>query len=194
VRLDRDSIDPVDIVEMGQIVITVSSTDRPAQAGGPWENGEIMARFRSTMRQSPAIIISIVALTFSLGGGAGYAASVATAKAPATKITWHALKLLNGWHAAGKAFHTGNPAYTVSNGIVYLTGTADHAGTSLPTLGALPKGARPTHTLWFGAFNEAAAGGAFVEIAPNGAVIVGGSGGDQDFFTSLAGIEFPLGS
>jgi hypothetical protein len=153
-----------------------------------------MRRFRSAMRQSPAIVISLIALTFSLGGGMGYAASVATAKAPATKITWHALGLRGGWHAAGKAFDTGNPAYTVSNGIVYLTGTADHAGTSLPTLAVLPKGARPTHNLWFAAFNEAAAGGVWVEISPNGAITIGGSGGDQDFFTSLAGIEFPLGS
>jgi hypothetical protein len=153
-----------------------------------------MSRFRSAMRQSPAIVISVIALAFSLGGSAGYAASVATAKAPVTKITWHALKLVNGWHAAGTAFHSGNPAYTVSNGIVYLTGIADHAGTSLPPLGDLPKGARPTHSLWFSAFNEAASGVVFVEIDPNGAVIVGGSGGDQDFFTSLAGIEFPLGS
>ncbi len=154
-----------------------------------------MGRFRSAVRQSPAIIISLIALTFSLGGGMGYAASVATAKASSTtKITWHALSLVNGWHGAGKAFRTGNPAYTVSNGIVYLTGTADHAGTSLPTLGVLPKGARPTHNLWFAAYNESASGGVFVEIVTNGDVIVGGSGGDQDFFTSLAGIEFPLGS
>ena len=153
-----------------------------------------MGRFRSTVRQSPAIIISLIALALSLGGGAGYAASVASTKAPVTKITWHALRLVNSWHGAGKAFHTGNPAYTVSNGIVYLTGTADHAGTTLPTLGVLPKGARPAHTLWFGVFNESASGGSFVEIAPNGDVFVGGSGGDEDYFTSLAGVEFPLGS
>jgi len=29
---------------------------------------------------------------------------------------------------------------------------------------------------------------------PNGDVEVGGNGGDENFFTSLAGIEFPLGS
>jgi hypothetical protein len=153
-----------------------------------------MGRFRSTARQSPAIIISLIALTLSLGGGAGYAASVASAKAPVTKITWHALPLVHGWKGAGKAFHTGNPAYTVSNGIVYLTGTVDHAGTAPSELGVLPKGARPKHTLWFAAFNEAASGGAFIDIAPNGDVFVGGSGGDDAYFTSLAGIEFPLGS
>jgi hypothetical protein len=150
------------------------------------------------MRQSPAIIISLIALTFSLGGGIGYAASATTAKAPATKITWHALGLKGQWRNAAKAgFAVGGPAYTVSNGIVYLTGAVDRANQSLSLpaeIAVLPKGARPTHNLWFGAFNEAASGGAFIEIASSGAVIVGGSGGDQNYFTSLAGIEFPLGS
>jgi hypothetical protein len=150
------------------------------------------------MRQSPAIVISLVALTFSLGGGAGYAASVATAKAPATKITWHALGLKGQWRSAAKAgFAVGGPAYTVSNGIVYLTGAVDRANQTLPlpsVIGVLPKGARPTHNLWFAAFNEAATGGSSIEVSPNGAVTVGGSGGDENYFTSLAGVEFPLGS
>src|ERR1700722_14598338 len=100
-------------------------------------------RFRALASQSPAIVISVIALTFSLGGGAGYAASVASSH-PAIKITWHKLSLKNGWHSGAGAFAgTGTPAYTVSNGVVYLTGVADHSNTaSTAPLGLLPKGAR----------------------------------------------------
>jgi len=154
-----------------------------------------MSRFRTIMNQSPAIVISVIALTFSLGGGAGYAASVA-AKASPPKITWHALSLKNGWKAAAAAYHTGKPEYTVSNSIVYLTGVASRANQSAPLgeLGLLPKSARPKHDLWFTAFNYAGGGESSIEVGSNGQVVVLGNGGDENFFTSLAGIEFPLGS
>jgi hypothetical protein len=158
-----------------------------------------MSWFRSIIRQSPAIVISLTALTLSLGGGVGYAASVAAGSAQITKITWHALPLRNQWRDAAKAGFAGegNAAYTVSNAVVYLTGVVDRADQSLPipsVIGVLPKGARPAHRLWFAAFNEAAAGQSQIAIFPNGDVEVLGNGGDENFFTSLAGIEFPLGS
>jgi hypothetical protein len=144
--------------------------------------------------QSPAIVISLIALTFSLGSGAGYAASVAgkpaaTVKPAATKIAWHPLALINGWRAEGKA-SAGNPAYTVSNGVVYLTGVADRSNVKLPVLAVLPKAARPSHNLWFSAFNVLQTGS--VEVESNGDVIVGGD--EENVFASLAGVEFPLGS
>ena len=80
-----------------------------------------MNRLRSLMHQSPAIVISLIALTFSIGGGAGYAASAASTHPAVTKITWHHLSLRAGWHALAAGFHTGHPSYTVSNRIVYLT-------------------------------------------------------------------------
>jgi hypothetical protein len=162
-----------------------------------------MRRLRSMLGQSPAIIISLIALTFSLGSGAGYAASVVTkpavtdpatsapAKPAATKITWHALALVNGWHAAGKAPVAGPPSYTVSNGVVYLTGVADRAKPSTSALAVLPKAARPVHDLWFSAFNLSEQGG-YVEVESNGDVFV--EGDEENAFASLAGVEFPLGS
>jgi hypothetical protein len=155
-----------------------------------------MKRFRALARQSPAIVISLIALTFSLGSGAGYAASVAT-QHPATKITWHALGLRNSWKPAAKGFAAGGPAYTVSNGVVYLTGVAARANQSLPipsVIGVLPKSARPRHNLWFQAYNYAANGESAIEVSTSGGIEVFGNGGDENYFTSLAGIEFPLGS
>jgi hypothetical protein len=151
-----------------------------------------MGRFRSTMRQSPAIIISLMALTLSLGGGAGYAASVATAKAPApTKITWHALKVLKGWH--GNTFKLGDPAYAVSNGVVYLAGAANYGSniSPLPVLAVLPKGARPRQTLELGAYSSSAVAPAAIYIYSNGDIVAGGA--NAYYTTSLAGISFPAG-
>jgi hypothetical protein len=155
-----------------------------------------MSRIRSSMRQSPAIVIALIALTFSLGGGAGYAASVSAAKAPAaTKITWHALSLRSGWHAAAKGYGAANPQYTVSNGIVYLDGAVSRTSQALPALiGVLPRGSRPSHWLTFEGENYAASGETDIQIAPNGDVYVNGSGGDEYYFQSLDGIQFPLGA
>ncbi len=158
-----------------------------------------MSRLRSLASQSPAIIISVVALAFSLGSGAGYAASTtASHPAAAAKVTWHKLSLRNGWKPGPAAFDTAAPKYKVSGGVVYLTGVAVYApntGTATPpaVVGVLPKAERPTHNLWLGIFNYAASGSADLEIATNGQVKVIG-GPDAAYFTSLAGVSFPLGS
>ena len=146
------------------------------------------------MSQSPAIVISVIALTFSLGGGAGYAATV-IAKGSAPKITWHALSLRNGWSAAAKGYGASGPEYTVSNGVVYVTGAVSRSNQSMPSvIGVLPKSARPKHVLAFAAFNYAATGESSFYVDPNGDIEVLGNGGDEYYFTSLNGIEFPLGS
>jgi hypothetical protein len=153
-----------------------------------------MGRFRTMMNQSPAIVISVIALVFSLGGGAGYAATV-VAKAAAPKTTWHKLSLRNGWAAAAKGYDAGSPSYTVINGVVYLTGAVSRSSTSLPSvIGVLPKSARPKHVLAFPAFNYAAGGESSIYVDPNGDVEVLGTGGDEYYFTSFNGIVFPLGA
>ena len=75
---------------------------------------------RSIAKQSPAIVISLIALTYSLGSGAGWAASDATthpAKA-APKPTWHALSLKNQWKSAAKGYDAARPQYTIVNDVV----------------------------------------------------------------------------
>jgi hypothetical protein len=156
-----------------------------------------MKRFRILAHQSPAIIISLIALTFSLGSGAGYAASVAAQRPSAAKIEWHYLSLKKPWAPMPKAWDTGRPAYAVSNNVVYLTGAANRTNQSLPIpaiIGLLPRGARPAHILWFESYNYAAGGESSIEVEPNGDVVVWGTGGDENYFTSLAGVSFPLGS
>ena len=64
----------------------------------------------------------------------------------------------------------------------------------LPAIAILPKSDRPKHYLWFPAFNYAANGESSIQIQPTGKIIVLGNGDDEYYFTSLAGIECPLGS
>lgn len=159
-----------------------------------------MSRFRSMLSQSPALVISVVALAFSLGGGAGYAATTASSHpAAASKITWHSLSLRNGWASGASLFHTGSPKYTVIDGVVYLTGVVYYRpapDTTTPpfVVGVLPRAERPKHTLWFGAYSSSATGLAELEVAPSGDVEVIGGPNNEAYFTSLAGVTYPLGS
>ena len=147
--------------------------------------GSPMARLRSFVVQFPAIVVAALALAFSLGGGAGYAASAADQPA---SVVFHGLKLINGWSKYGAG--TGAPSYAVSNGVVYLSGGM-HQTAGSNEFAVLPKGARPTHTLWIGVYSEATTS-AFLEITPSGAMFIGGS--DDQFFSSLAGVSFVAGS
>jgi hypothetical protein len=151
-----------------------------------------MSRLRTIIGQSPAIAISIVALVFALGGGAGYAAST-TATAPA-KITLHSIPLKNGWRSAQSVYGTGNPSYTVQNGIVYLTGSVHKPTAGSDEVGVLPKAARPGHDLYLPAYTLDATEGT-VLIEPNGKIFAYGasSNTDSEGYTSLAGISFPAG-
>jgi len=144
-----------------------------------------MARLRSFVVQFPAIAVAALALAFSLGGGAGYAASAADQP---MSVAFHGLKLINGW---SKYSATGAPTYGVSNGVVYLSGGMHQTAGSNNEFAVLPKGARPSHTLWIGVYSEATTS-AFLEITPSGLMFIGGS--DDQFFASLAGVSFPLGS
>src|ERR1039458_3469509 len=117
-----------------------------------------MKRFRSIAAQSPALVISIAALFFSLGSGAGYAATLSSQPAttvqgthvvsaygvaPRTATTWHTLSLLNGWH--GDSYDGGAPSYGVNgSGILYLRGSLDNSSSNTSeTFAVLPPGNRP---------------------------------------------------
>ncbi len=145
-----------------------------------------MRRLRSFVVQFPAIAVAALALAFSLGGGAGYAASAAVQP---MSVGFHGLKLINGW--SRYSVGTGAPSYGVSDGVVYLSGGMHQTAGSSNEFAVLPKGARPSHTLWIGVYSEATTS-AFVEITPSGAMFIGGT--DDQFFASLAGVSFPVGS
>jgi len=147
----------------------------------------LVARLRSLVRQSPAIVIATLALVFSLGGGAGYAAS--SAHDSGVGVTFHKLTLRNGWMPAGGG--VGAPSYAISLGMVHLTGAMHQPAGTARKFAILPRAARPKHTLWIGVFSESRTS-AFLEVLPSGAMKIGGS--DAPFFASLAGVSFAVGS
>jgi hypothetical protein len=151
-----------------------------------------MSRLRTLTAQSPAIAISIVALVFALGSGAGYAAST-VATAPA-RITMHGIALKNGWVSAQSTYNTGNPSYTVQNGIVYLTGSVFQPTPGSDYVGLLPKSARPKHNLYLSVYTVDATEGTLL-IEPSGKIFAYGASSDTDSedYTSLAGISYPAG-
>jgi hypothetical protein len=155
-----------------------------------------MRTIRSFVAQSPAIAISLAALVFSLGGGAGYAATVAT---QSEKITFHRLHLIHQWHpnAMTRAGQTSGlgfaPAVGISNeGIVYLSGSLSR---STPDTGAngvfaiLPKGMRPAVQQ---DVTVTTVGGttAVMQITPDGQLFVFGPNAPE--FTSLDGVSFAI--
>jgi hypothetical protein len=168
-----------------------------------------MRKIRSIATQSPAIAISILALVFSLGSGAGYAATHYNTTPKAPKITWHKLPLIHGWHSGATVAPgipaTNNPGYTISNNVVYLTGSlaSSSASPEVTSFAVLPKGFRPSRFIAFaaGGPSDTLTGTTIlceVLIDANGTMfshcpsdIWGGADGS---YTSLNGISFPLGS
>jgi len=153
-----------------------------------------MHRLRSRIGQSPAIVISILALAFSLGTGAGYASSpVASHDAPATSVTFHKLTLIGGWKSLGES-----PRYAVSAGVVCLSGSMHQTIANGPLVFAvLPAGARPAHTLDIGLYTS---NRAQPSTGAEGVLVIG-TNGDMSAFqgfaptlSSLAGLSFQRSS
>jgi hypothetical protein len=180
-----------------------------------------MSRLRTITTQSPAIVISTVALVFSLGAGAGagYAATVIqgnqiaphsiqanrlvnhsigatqlSPQLPATKIAFHRLKLINGWQSSQNAFDTGNPAYGIRDGIVYLSGSVHQAKVGNTEFAVLPKGARPTHDLYLTVYTFQGTTGT-LRVEPNGQLLaISSTNTASQDYTSLAAVCFPVNS
>jgi hypothetical protein len=155
---------------------------------------------RSLAAQSPSIVISILALTFSLGGGA-YAATQTSSQhlapavaRPCTAVKFHALKLENGWKSDQAAYDSGNPSYGICNGVVYLAGSLVQLTAGSGGFGSLPRGYRPAHDLYITVYTNGYTTGSLY-IGSNGdmyAISVPQSRAEA--YTSLAAVSFPLGS
>jgi hypothetical protein len=146
-----------------------------------------MPRLRFVLQQSPAIAISAAALVLAAGTGVGFAATSAQS-APAaqvvTTLNWHPLPLGKGWHGSLK--------YAVSNGVVYLSGSAGKSGqTSVMT--TLPAGARPASSQQDipVATSDAVVG--VIQLLNDGTIFPFDTTHDYSF-VSLSSVSFGLGS
>jgi len=127
-------------------------------------------------------------------GNAQTFTSLAGVSFPAATTAVHTLSLLNGWRSSQSAYGTGNPAYTVAGGVVYLSGSLHQPAGTNEEFAVLPPAARPTHKLWIKTYTYNGAVGA-LEITPSGVMdAFNSSGNAAQGYTSLAAISYPLGS
>lgn len=130
-------------------------------------------------------------------GGAQQYTSLAGVSFPVPSAA-HKLALYNGWQSAQGLYNTGDPSYTVSDGVVYLSGSIYQPSGTSEIFAVLPKAARPKHTLYIQVMvytpdNTAHAGTLLIE--PDGAMeAYSQTSSEAQTFTSLAGLSFPLGS
>jgi hypothetical protein len=172
-----------------------------------------MGRLRSLITQSPAIVISLLAVALSFGGGAyasthGHASNyppvrvsnspAATQAATAAGVTWTSLSLINGWATENGAYGTGNPKVSLQGGIVYLSGSLGQSTPGNATFAILPASFRPSHNLYITVYTNGDTTGTLY-IAHSGVMEAYsgtscGSGNTAACFTSLATVSFPINS
>jgi len=124
----------------------------------------------------------------SPSGSARALTSLAAVSFPAAGASWTNLSLMNGWKSGATAFGTGNPAYAVRSGIVYLAGSLFTTGNPGLLVTTLPANARPKDVLLITVYNHAGVAG-FVEINPSGTMYAGGSAAALQ--TALDGVSYP---
>jgi hypothetical protein len=169
-----------------------------------------MGRFRSMITQSPAIVISILAVALSMGGGAyastqlgsGHSAAASQAsqasQAITTGVSWTSLSLINGWASENATFASGNPKVAQQSGIVYLSGSLHQPTPGSEQFATLPSSFRPAHNMWITVYTVSDTSGTLfighdgvMEAFASGTC---GSGNTAQCFTSLAGVSFPVNS
>jgi hypothetical protein len=179
-----------------------------------------MRSIRRIAAHTPAIVISVLAVALSVGGGA-YASthphlvpgpsqgSIHTLKvAPGqgtahstvtSGVPWNSIVLQNGWTSSNATFGTGNPKVALQGNVVYLSGSLNQSSGTNNVFGFLPSTFRPTHNLYMPVFTF---GGNM------GTLYVGKDGTMEMFantncnstqnnaqcFTSLASISYPINS
>jgi hypothetical protein len=102
-----------------------------------------------------------------------------------------ALSLENGWQSSDAQYGTGDPSYSVSNGMVYLSGSLNQPAGDTQVFGVLPPAARPAHTTYLNVYGFDG-GITELEIDTNGNMLAYEGGAQQ--YTSLAGVSFPVAS
>ncbi|MGN6173240.1 MAG: hypothetical protein ACTHPS_09845, partial [Streptosporangiaceae bacterium] len=110
---------------------------------------------------------------------------------PAQAMAMSTLPLENGWQSSDSQWTTGDPSYSVSNGMVYLSGSLNQPTGDDQVFALLPPAARPAHPMYLSVYTFGGAIGE-LEIDTNGDMLAY-EGGAQ-LYTSLAGVSFPVAS
>lgn len=143
-----------------------------------------------TNKETPGVLLIRPSGTMYAYDGNGYAlTSLAAVSFPTAAVSTHKLALKNGWLSSDPTYQTGNPAYTVSHGVVYLSGSMHASGLARELAFVLPQAARPRQQIYISVYTFDGATG-WLRILPDGIVLAGGTGAFS--YTSLANISFPV--
>lgn len=104
------------------------------------------------------------------------------------------LNLLDGWQSAQGIYNTGDPGYSVADGIVHLSGSLTQPTPDGTEFAVLPPSARPSHYLYITTYAFDGTAGAVLVTPAGGMYAFGPDNTDTQEYTSLAGIIFPAGS
>jgi len=116
--------------------------------------------------------------------------SLAAVSYPAKTVKSGNLALENGWLSSQPIYDTGNPAYSISNGVVHLSGSMHAGGTSRLAF-VLPKAARPAAGMYVSTYTFDGTTG-WLHIQSTGQVYA--EGAEATAYTNLASISFPVAS
>lgn len=116
--------------------------------------------------------------------------SLAAVSYPTKTVKSSNLALENGWLSSQSSYDTGNPAYSVSNGVVRLSGSMHTAGTSRLAF-VLPKAARPAAGMYVSTYTFDGSTG-WLHIQSTGQVYAEGASAGE--YTNLANVSFPVAS
>ena len=105
------------------------------------------------------------------------------------------LAAVSGRVSSQGQYHSGDPAYRVSNGIVHLLGSLNQPSGTNAQFAVLPPAARPTHFLWIPTYTSDGTFG-WVTINPSGSIFAVNFAGNAAarLYTSLATISYPVSS
>jgi hypothetical protein len=180
-----------------------------------------MRRIRSIAAQTPAIVISMLAVVLCLGGGA-YASTHHLVAGPSqgpihtlqaadnqgaadnapsnltAGVSWTSLVLQNAWASSNSSFASGNPKVALQSNVVYLSGSLHQSTPGSPVFAFLPSTFRPEHNMWITVYTYGGTSGTLyigkdgtMEAVASGAC---GSGNTAQCFTSLATVSYPINS
>lgn len=146
-----------------------------------------MSRILTRLRRGGRGVIIAALASAALGSGVVAGAPAASAS---TDCQWQPLSLQPGWHSEQSAWNSGDPAYCIDSGYVYLSGSLAQTGSGGGDYFAgLPQQAWPASNLYLSVYTYASTTGV-VRIDTNGAMYA--YGGKATSFTSLAGISWPI--
>jgi hypothetical protein len=110
---------------------------------------------------------------------------------PAASARSHPLALRDDWVSSQPVYNSGNPAYSVIDGVVHLSGSLHQTVHRQGAFAVLPRGARPAHFMYINVYQDGGVVG-FVLVYPDGkAYLSGDNPSAWQAYSSLASVAFP---